>query len=366
MTSETLIELVPSVERYEKHTIIVIWIVKCGGLLSMLATTFTMRDILMRFLHGETIRLTSKLIFEWALACLGASFWSAFLSTWMVPEETGVYMAAGDTTTCTLQGFLDSFLYGTSVLTYTVLAITYCYLVKFKRKDELSISRNLMIVLGISPAICFLLALVPLFNNAYNYTEFHICGIAEYPIGCVSDLTPNSCERGENAREMWVTRFFIVCWANVFIIVSVVILTRSIFARENRMIKHRGATTSSTDETSRKRKVIWQGIWYILAFEISWGAWYAFQFIRISADKRMNSTKFYNVDVSAILYVWALTHPTQGMSKIFLSREPLFCHIEATHVMIHLRCILQKIIRRLDFNGIFSAAVPKIPSKRSQ
>jgi hypothetical protein len=165
---------------------------------------------------------------------------------------------------------------------------------------------------------------------------------------------------------MWVTRFFIVCWANVFIIVSVVILTRSIFARENRMIKHRGATTSSTDETSRKRKVIWQGIWYILAFEISWGAWYAFQFIRISADKRMNSTKFYNVDVSAILYVWALTHPTQGMSKIFLSREPLFCHIEATHVMIHLRCILQKIIRRLDFNGIFSAAVPKIPSKRSQ
>jgi heme/copper-type cytochrome/quinol oxidase subunit 2 len=306
MTSETLVELIPTVDPYEKHTAIMIWVVKVGGILSIIATSFTMRDILTRFLQGETIRLTSKLIFEWALACMGGSFWSAFMSTWMVPEESGIYMASGNQSTCTLQGFLDSFFYGITVLTYTVLAITYCLLVKFKRKDELSMSRNLILILGISPTICFLLATAPLFNNAYNYTELHTCGLAEYPLGCLSHFTPD-CERGENARKFWITRFFIVCWANFFIIVAVVVLIRSILARESRMNQH-----ERTNE-SRSKKVMWQGIWYILAFEVSWGAWYAFQFIRISADIDMNSRSFYELDVSAILYIASVTYPTQGV-----------------------------------------------------
>lgn len=315
MTATSLVEIVPSAEPYEKHSVIMIWMVKFGGFLSMIATVFTMRDILTRFLHGETIRLTSKLIFEWALAALGASFWSAFLSSWMVPVESGIYMASGNTVTCTVQGFLDSFFYGVTVLTYTVLAITYCFLAKFKRKDELPMSRNLMLILGVSPTICFFLALAPLFDQAYNYTELHICGIAEYPMGCISDLTPFECERGENARQMWISRFFIVCLANLLIIISVVILIRSVLARENRMIRYEGSARRSSvaTDSSRSRKVMWQGIWYILAFEISWGAWYAFQFIRISADKHMNTRQFYNVDVSAILYIGAVTHPTQGV-----------------------------------------------------
>lgn len=181
MSSASLVERNPTVEPYEKHSVIMIWIVKFGGVLSIIATGLTMRDILTRFLHGEKIRLTSKILFEWALACMGASFWSALISTWMVPEESGIYMASGNQNTCTLQGFLDAFFYGTTVLTYTILAITYCFLVKFKRKDELSMSRNLTVILGVSPTASFLLATAPLFNDAYNYTELHTCGIAEYP-----------------------------------------------------------------------------------------------------------------------------------------------------------------------------------------
>ena len=308
-TSASLVALVPSAEPYENHMVSMIWIGKVGGLLSMIATTFTMRDILTRFLRGETIRLTSKLVFEWAFACFGASFWSAFLSSWMVPEESGVYMAAGTTATCTLQGFLDSFFYGTSVLTYTVLAVTYCLLVKFKRKDELSTSRTLMIILGVSPAISLLLATSVLFDDAYNYSELHICGIAEYPIGCLSPRVPFECQRGDHARQFWVSRFFIMCWANFIIIISVVILIRAILKRENRMTVHE----EERNITDRSRKAIWQGIWYILAFEVSWGAWFAFQFIRISADHEMNSRAFYSIDVSEILYIGAFTHPTQGV-----------------------------------------------------
>lgn len=313
MESTSSVEVIHGSEIYEHYSVILVWVVKTGGLLSMIATTLTIRDILLRFLQGETIRLTSTLIFEWALACLGASFWSAFLSTWMVPEESGIFMASGNTATCTLQGFLDNFFYGTTVLTYTVLSFTYCFLVKFKRKDELLPTRSLVLVLGISPVSCFLLATSPLFDKAYNYSELHICSIAEYPIGCLSNMTSYDCERGGDARNMWISRFFIVCCANFLIIASVVVLVKATLTRENRINRHVGTATSLTDGTSRSRKVISQGIWYILAFEISWGGWYAWQFIRISAERNFNSHEIYSAHVSAILYFVAFTHPTQGV-----------------------------------------------------
>ena len=65
--------------------------------------------------------------------------------------------------------------------------------------------------------------------------------------------------------------------------------------------------------TARSRKAIWQGIWYILAFEVSWGAWFAFQFVRISADHEMNSRAFYSINVSEILYIGVCTHSMQGV-----------------------------------------------------
>lgn len=305
------VEVLASPESSEQRSVIMVWLVKAGGILSIVATSLTIRDILLRFLHGEKIRLTSKLIFEWALSCLGASFWSSFLSTWMIPKETGIYMASGNTVTCTIQGFLDNFFYGISVLTYTILSLTYSFLVKFKHKDELKSFRSHLIVFGVSPVTCFLLALVPLFDKAYNYSEIHVCSIAEYPIGCLSEESSYSCERGEDARKLWISRFVIVCVANFLIIASVVILVRAVLVRENRMSRHGGATD---DSTSRSRKVIWQGIWYILAFEISWGAWYLWQFLRISADQKMNTGEFYHPDdVSAVLYMVAVTHPTQGV-----------------------------------------------------
>lgn len=35
--------------------------------------------------------------------------------------------------------------------------------------------------------------------------------------------------------------------------------------------------------------------------------------MRISLDKEMNSRKFYDIDVSAVLYIASATHPTQGV-----------------------------------------------------
>ena len=53
-----------------------------------------------------------------------------------VPKETGAYLAAGNTASCTAQGFFDSFFYGLSVVMNSVLAFTYCIMVKKGKKDE--------------------------------------------------------------------------------------------------------------------------------------------------------------------------------------------------------------------------------------
>ena len=53
-----------------------------------------------------------------------------------VPQETGAYQASGNTVSCTAQGFFDSFFYGLSVIMNSVLAITYCIIVKRGKKDE--------------------------------------------------------------------------------------------------------------------------------------------------------------------------------------------------------------------------------------
>lgn len=55
-----------------------------------------------------------------------------------VPKETGIYLASGNTFSCTVQGFCDAFFYGLSVLMNAILAITYCILVKRGRRYESS------------------------------------------------------------------------------------------------------------------------------------------------------------------------------------------------------------------------------------
>jgi hypothetical protein len=95
-----------------------------------------------------------------SMANFWGSFFSAFMSTWMgefqhlfhsafgvscmllhgylrpVPKATGAYQAAGNTASCTAQGFFDCFFYGLSVVMNSVLAFTYCIIVKKGKKDE--------------------------------------------------------------------------------------------------------------------------------------------------------------------------------------------------------------------------------------
>lgn len=124
-------------------------------------------------------------------------------------------------------------------------------------------------MLGAPPILCFLLAIKPLFNQAYNYTDFPVCGIAEHPLGCISDSSNDECTRGSHAREIKIARFALICLANTIIVVSVIVLIQHVIATERRM--NVNSTQSSNDLSIKATR---QGISYVAAFMFSWGPWY--------------------------------------------------------------------------------------------
>mmetsp|Transcript_23735 Transcript_23735/g.50810 ORF Transcript_23735/g.50810 Transcript_23735/m.50810 type:complete len:358 (-) Transcript_23735:782-1855(-) len=304
-------------EDYTEHRKAAILLMKTGGLLSMIASHFIARDVFRRYHRGERIRLTSKIVFELSVANFWASFFSAFMSTWMVPKESGAYQAAGNTASCSAQGFLNNFLYGLVVLMNTILALTYCIIVKRGRRDEARSRRSLLLILGLPPTICFLLACKPLFDKAYNYTDFYVCGIAEHPLGCLSENSNLECTRGSNAREIKITRFTCICLANTTIVVSVCVLIAHVISTERRMTSD---STNVTENTYRSMKVTWQGICYVAAFWFSWGPWYIWQWIRITSG--MLTMK--DFDNKALLYIISITHPLQGVANAYVYFRPRY------------------------------------------
>ena len=258
--------------------------------------------------------------YKLSCAVFWGSFFSPFMSSWMgkgtllyfsdflfgihslqtrlhisVPKETNIYLAAGNTASCTAQGFFEDFFYGNSVFMNAILALTYCVIVKRGRKDEATGSlwivsysfffsamllQTCLIlllpgslkVLGFPPLTCFLLALMPLFNRAYNPNGFNVCGIAEYPLGCLNDSYPYTCKRGENARFLSIIRFAFIFLGNLTIVASVSILILHVISRERRMNTNPGDNANNSSI-----KATWQGIFHVAAFIISWGPWCVWQ-----------------------------------------------------------------------------------------
>lgn len=310
----------------------------------MVASQFLMRNVIIRFNRGERIKLTHRIVFELSFANYWGSFFSAFMSSWMVPKDSGVYQAAGNTASCTAQGFFDNFFYGISVLMNAILALTYCIIVKRKRRDEARSRRSLWLILGLPPVVCFMLASKPLFDQAYNYTGFHVCGIAEHPLGCLDEDDEIECTRGSNAREIKIARFACMCLSTFTIVASVCVLIIHVMSKERRM------TCISRDNSNNTQSMkVSQGIWYIAAFFFSWGPWSIWQWVRITAGMQTISS----YGSSALVYFISITHPWQGVANAVVFFRPSYLKFRERD-SDEMR--IKSILRTLDI------AVPKILS----
>ena len=226
----------------------------------------------------------------------------------------------------------------------TILAVTYCVIVRGGKRDEVRSRRSLWLVLGLSPFLCFLLAVKPLFDQAYNYTNFHVCGIAEHPLGCLSDNYDSECTRGANARELKIARFSVIFLANIIIVVSVCVLVKHVISKERRMASDAGENTHGV-----KSKVTWQGIFYVTAFWLSYGPWMIWQWMRITDGMKTIAS----IDSSALVYIISITYPLQGAMNAFVFFRPRYLKYRERDKE-ELR--LASILRAVDIN------VPKVLS----
>ncbi|KAL7550857.1 hypothetical protein ACHAWF_014057 [Thalassiosira exigua] len=79
---------------------------KVGGALSLIASTAIIRDVSIKWRSKKSVSLSSLLVFCISVADLLFSFFGSFMSTWMVPADSWHYLAAGNTQSCSAQGFI--------------------------------------------------------------------------------------------------------------------------------------------------------------------------------------------------------------------------------------------------------------------
>lgn len=333
-----------TMNNFDTHQMICVWILKVMGSLSMLASYFIIRDIVIRYYRKERIRLTSKVIFELSIGDFFGSFFSAVLGTWMAPKESGAYMAAGTTATCIAQGFLQAFFYGIAITMNAVLAMIYYVLVKDGREDGTRTKRSVRLILGVPLLIPLFLSVMPLIFDGYNYTDANVCGVGEFPLGClvIPEKFPNGCSRGTTAMAMKYIQLSFILLINIIIDGSVVLMIYHAWSKDRKMNKNSKATTASDSATNaasvnedhtinqgRRKykhynltvKFFWQGIWYVASFQTSWFPWYVWQWIRITDEGYLPDRPYLSV---SLLYILSFTHPSQGFLNSLVYFRPSY------------------------------------------
>jgi len=330
-----------TMENFDTHQTICVLIMKVVGTLSMFASYFIIRDIVIRYYRRERIRLTSKVIFELSIGDFFGSIFSAFMGTWMVPRESGAYMATGTMASCTAQGFLTALFYGIAITMNAVLAITYYQLVKNEREDGTRTKRSTRLILALPPLIPLLLSIFPLINHGYNYTDMSVCGIGEFPLGCLVFPEDLPCTKGTSAMPMTYIQLGFILLINIIIVGSVGLMISHVMSKDRKMNKSTStnnlATTSNSNSlndeyainhvgnnnsSNKTSKFLWQGIWYVASFQIAWFPWYVWQWIRITDEGDASPLGSY--ESVSLLYILSITHPSQGFLNSLVFFRPSY------------------------------------------
>ena len=106
------------------------WVIipKFGGALSLIGSTFLLRDIGRKW---KDVPLTTEVLAHITIANVFIAFWECFLSTWLVPKDSNAFMASGNTATCEMQGFISVCAFMTLEVSYTILAVLCEYTKKY-------------------------------------------------------------------------------------------------------------------------------------------------------------------------------------------------------------------------------------------
>lgn len=202
------------------------------------------------------------------------------LSTWPIPRGTeGVWGAVGTTQTCTAQGFFGQLMLG-SPFYNMMLAIYYLLIGKYNLSEEEMTQRYepYMHLVAIVPPVALAVAGLPL--HLYNNAN----------IWCSVSLAPNSDAHDEQIHAAFNIISAVILWVIISVVtVTMIMLTTSIRTEEKKFIELKRKNDSnstrgrdvpanlSTDlspptNLERSRKMLYQAMFYLGAFYLTWWA----------------------------------------------------------------------------------------------
>lgn len=306
------------VDGYEYSTLEVATAIipKVGGALSLIACSFIMRDVSAKWREKLRVSLTSILIFCISVADWLASFFSAFMSTWMAPSDAlvwdgrPIYLAAGNTATCTAQGFITTLTIAASMSYYAVLMIYYWMSVHYGWSEAKSKQYRWYFILP--PAIIALgLSIPPIFFDFYNPGGY-ACFLSPYPIEC-SWKPDVECIRGGPRAWHYHDAYWIYCMVcSIVVIVCVCMLIYIVFRNERKTDRY--LTKGQEKRRVNTNKTIWQGIRYVGAFMLAYFSMY------IITGYRMTEKAAPEV----VAYMGIILTPLLGLFNSFVYFRPRY------------------------------------------
>lgn len=244
---------------------------KFGAVLSITSSFFLARDVYIKHRQHMTkhdaikIPLTSAMLFQISINDIFGSFFSYFMSTWMMPIGTAPF-AVGNQATCDAQGYFTTFHFIYFVTAYTELALLYWLIVKRGWSDD---RWSIKALFGVPPIlISFVVSLIPIFTDMYNPARIH-CFVNTYPAGCAVDGDASDCLRGgHNTQLLQSLSFAFALACNLVIIIFMGLLVFVVYSQEKKgdkyLAKGQAKKRDNTIDTA------WQGVRYTGAFVLAY------------------------------------------------------------------------------------------------
>eukprot|EP00985_Skeletonema_marinoi_P033658 scaffold41824_cov219-Skeletonema_marinoi.AAC.7 len=175
-------------------------LLKIGGAISCISSFLLARHILKKKWAGMSLQ--SMMLLGISVMDVIGSFFGYVMGLWMSGE--GIYyihsgpLIAGDTQTCTAQGFILTFAFTYFLTAYAGLGALYYLMVRRGWSKNQLKSNKIRAAFLLPPVIAALLMSVPpLFYQMYNPSLFY-CTLNQYPNNC-ENIPDVPCTRGENA-----------------------------------------------------------------------------------------------------------------------------------------------------------------------
>jgi len=205
------------------------------------------------------------------------SFFGYVMGLWMSGEGIALIrsgpLIAGDTQTCTAQGFILTFAFTYFLTAYAGLGALYYLMVRRGWSKNQLKSNKIRAAFLLPPVIAALLMSVPpLFYQMYNPTLFQ-CSLNQYPNNC-ENIPDVPCTRGENALIVQRATLMYALVCNLVVIVFMVLLIFSVYSQEKKSDKYlfKGQEKNRDNTTS----TAWQGVRYAAALTIPYIPLYVF------------------------------------------------------------------------------------------